>query len=75
MQAGDGATGVDGIALKAPRDMFDDPAWQPKITELLNESFYRERWPTGSQKGHRFYSREHCSLRFGQKPGPSLCQA
>ena len=35
------ATGIDGVAQEALRAMFNDPGWQPRIAELLNDCFYR----------------------------------
>ena len=45
------ATGPDGIALEALRVMFDHPRWQPKLSELLNDSFYRGALPPEAAKG------------------------
>ena len=45
------ATGPDGIALEALRLMFDHPRWQPKLSELLNDSLYRGTLPPEAAKG------------------------
>ena len=45
------ATGPDGIALEALRLMFDQPRWQPKLCELLNDALYRGALPPEATKG------------------------
>ena len=45
------ATGTDGIALEALQLLFEDPRWQPRIAELLNDSLYRGDMPPWVTEG------------------------